>query len=1319
MKSCIRLILASLICCFYSNVQAQSLFFEHLGKKDGLSQHTIHNIYQDEFEQIWIATNDGLNKYDGNKITIYRPVIGDDTGLFGNNIQNITGNKKGKLFIQCLSGLVEYDLYNESFKIIEKKGVACFFYGKDRLWIGNNNTVRYLDSESNIIKFKDLDENTKTKVILEASDGDLYIGTDKGIIILDKNAMSSKILENIHIVCLYEDNMKRIWVGTLKDGIFCINSRGEISNYKNDPNNPHSLSNNFIRAICQDDLDGFWIGTFNGLDYFNQETKSFQNFKYSGIDNNSISDLSVWCIQKDVQGSLWIGTFFGGVNLFNPQYSFNRFYRPTENNRGPSNAIISKVIEDANNNLWICTDYDGLNFFDSKRNSFTYFKHNRNDNKSLSSNTIKDLLLDQENNALWIGSHLGGLDKLDLLTKNITRIKLGTGNNAIDNYVRSIQKYKNNLLLGTHDAIQVYNLDTKEVTPLLKKSYEFNKGQVWDMLVDSQQRLWFSIHSMILCYDLKKDLLLEDLEITEIEHGVFFEDSKGNIWIGTAGKGIFKYETDGNLLNFNTQNSDISDNYILDIKESATGYILIATNRGLSRLAPSEKEFYNYHNNRFFPFEALNEKSLCVTQRGDIILSSLSGMMMITEKDLLINPKPYKINHTAININNKLLSPDQKDGVLHESIITTDAITLSEGQNVISIDFAITNYIKALAPQIQYKLEGFDDEWIDSKSFTITYTNLNPGTYNLKIRGIDQTSGSQTDAKDLEIVIKPFFYKTWYAYLLYISLIIGLFYLIYLQLRLRDSLKNADLQSKHTEEINQSKLRFFINVSHEIRTPVTLMIAQLDILLNNTPSIPPTVHNKLQSIKSNASSLKKLINELLDFRKHEQGFAKLRVEKKDLVKYLNNIFDSFQDYANSLNINTSFISSEDYIELLFDPVQMDKVFYNLLSNAFKFTPPLGSVSLSIKRNGELVEIIVEDTGIGIKPESISEIFNRFYQAQDSDTSIHPLDPGTGIGLSLVKNIIELHRGTISVLSNWGRGTAFKIVLPITNVQPTEINTLDNNVLTKSIENNEIEEVNAIGTKDNTVMIVEDNDEIRNILIEIFSPIYNVVSLSTGKDAFEKIKQTTPDLILLDIMLPHTSGIDLCKKIKSDLTTRSIPVVLLTATVSAEKKFEGLKIGADDYITKPFDTKELIIRCNGLINNRKLLKNAYASIKDNEGKIFSINQQDQQIIDRATHIILNNIDNQDFSIDHFASEMNISRSSLFTKIKEITGETPKDFIIKTRLKKSIDLLKNSNEESINSISFAVGFSDPSYFIKLFKSHYGVTPGQYKNNLKSEE
>lgn len=1304
----------------YASSIAQSLFFEHLGVKEGLSQYTIHDIYQDEFEQMWIATNDGLNRYDGSTIEIFRPDIATPNGLFGNNIQSVTGNKNGKLFLQCQAGLVAYDLRTQLFDILTKSGVYCQYYGNDRLWIGSENTIQYLDEATNRIElYKTLDSNVQVRTFLELADGSLYIGTNTGVLFLDKNAKVANVISDVFVVCLYEDHMKRIWVGTLEDGLFCIDTNNEVTNYRHTKGDAKSVSNDFIRAICQDDLGGFWIGTFSGLDSFNPETKEFRNYKYSNIDNNSLSDLSIWCIKKDIQGSLWIGTYFGGVNIFNPEFSFNRFFRPMGNAGGPNSAIISKVVEDREGNLWIGSDYGGVNFYDVKKNTFSYYTHEKNTN-SISSNTIKDLYLDYENDCLWIGSHLGGLDRLDLKTKSVERVTFDAGNRARNNYVRAIAKYHDYLLLATHDAVQKYHIPTGKVQPLLNEKLEFNRGQVWDLLIDKNDCLWFSIHGSVFKYDLKSDKLVPLKETLTIDRGVFFEDKTGNMWIGSAGNGLFRVDgKTGDMVNFHAQNSELADNYILAMEESSTGYILMTTNKGLSRYEPGKGIFYNYNNNQFFPFTAFNEKSLCVRKNGDVVLSSLSGMMIISDKDLLLTPKPYRINLTSLSINNKRVFPAANNELLNNSIIVTDELVLKENHSVISIDFAVSNYINALRSDAQYMLLGFDQDWIDAKSYNnITYTNLSSGNYTLKIRSVDPVSGQELASRNLRLVIKPYFYKTWYAYLFYSLAVIGVLYLIYIQLRLRDSLRHADLQSKHAEEMNQSKLRFFVNVSHEIRTPVTLIIAQLDSLINKSTSIPQTAMHKLMSIKRNASNLKNLINELLDFKKQEEPHVQLKIAELDIVKYLNDIFLSFQDYAGSLNINTSFLSTEDSIAVYADPAQMNKVFYNLLSNAFKFTPTGGAVSMIIKKLNKTVEITVEDTGIGIKQEHISLIFNRFFKGQDAVSNTQVLDLGTGIGLSLVKDIVEQHQGTISVLSNVGKGTVFKVSLPLGSahfdskaIAAEAAHTLALPELALYVSDNGTKTVK----KNSTIVIVEDNDEMRMLLEEIFSPLYYVIALADGKVAMNKIKEVRPDLVLLDLMLPDIPGIELCRKLKADLATKGIPVVLLTAVAAPEKKIEALQIGADDFVIKPFEATELIARVNGLINNRIALKDALVSLGGLNAKVLSVNVQGQQFIERAGDVVLNNLDDPTFGIDKFAAELGISRSSLFTKIKEITGQTPNDFITETRLKKSMSLLDKNRHESVANIAFAVGFNDPSYFIRLFKGYFGVTPGQYKAKL----
>lgn len=1273
---------------FCTSVWSQSLIFEHLGVREGLSQFTVHDFYQDEYGQMWIATADGLNRYDGKNIESFRPQAGDTTGLFGSNILGVTGNRKGKLYVHCLSGLLSYNLKSQTFTTIVKRGISTLTYAEGKVWLGSGNVLNYYTEDTGEIKEQmRFSPDVQIRTLLYGEDGVLYMGTSKGLYQLDPNGKARLLIKDIYTVCLYQDRDKSVWVGTLEDGLYRITARNELSQFRHVPGDPTSVSDNFIRSICQDDLGGFWVGTFKGLDFFDAENRKFKNFKHSTVERQSLSDMSVWCIEKDAQGSLWIGTYFGGVNIFNPEFSFSRFYRPTGQNTGPNSAIMGRVVEDPKGNLWICSDYGGLNYFDSEKNTFTYYKSESGNPGTLSSNTLKDVYFDPVTQLLWIGSHLGGLDKLDTRTGKITRVDLKTGNRSIDKYVRRIVPYKGKLLLGTHDGIQVFDRLTMKVEPLLPGDVNWGKGQVWDMLVDRRGVLWFSIKGEVVRYHLEDRRVLPAVNELRVHNVVFFEDSKGSIWAGGAGKGLFR-SNGGQWEWFTAQNSGLADNYILDIEESETGYILISTNKGLSRYNPSDNTFYNYDNHQFFPFEALNEKSIFVKKSGEIVLSSLSGLMVLSEKDLLYPPKPHTILFTSLRLNNQVERPGE--GVLDEAISGLKQISISERNSMLHIDFAVTNYIKALNPQVEYMLEGFEDKWLPVPSnYSLSFTNLRSGEYRLKLRSL--YGGKVMAQAQLELQVHPPFYKTGVAYVLYAALLFGVLYLLYSQVRLKDSLKNADIQARHAEEVNQSKLRFFMNVSHEIRTPVTLIMAQLDMLLNNSTALSPQLSGRLQNIRKNATNLKKLISELLDFKKQEEGMMKLQLSDQDLVKYLHTVFVSFQDYAHSLNIHLSFYSTEEKIMMGFDKRQMEKVMYNLFSNAFKFTPPSGSVRMQVGVQGKHAEITVSDTGVGISETSIHQIFNRFYQAED--TAVQPLDPGTGLGLSLVKDIVEQHQGSVTVSSQLAKGTTFRILLPLgTNSGEAEVSA-------------EVRE-----KKMHTVLVVEDNVELQGVLAEMFSPMYEVVAVSDGNEAFEEAKRLMPDLVLLDVMLPNISGLEICKRIKTDLKTKHIPVVLLTAAASAERKIEGLQSGADDYITKPFEARELIIRCNSLVNSRQALQ-----VESAKEKVYSSNLVHQQFIKEAGAIVVANLDNAAFGVDQFAELLNVSRSSLFTKMKEITGQTPNEFILEIRLKKSLELLKT--EEAVSQIAFSVGFNDPSYFIKQFRKYYGITPGQYRSGKKS--
>lgn len=1319
---------------FSLTIVSQDLLFQHLKVDDGLSQSSVQSIYQDELDNMWIATRDGINKFDGNKIEVFRPIIGDTTGLFGNNIQTVCGDHNGHVFIQCLTGLVIYSLKKQTMEIIKRNGVECISHGKERLWIGCKDSIKYFNIQKKSIKFFcNLENEIKINKILEASDGTLYVGSQQnGLYIVDKNKKIRTLLPKLNIICLYEDDQKNIWIGTVDSGIYRIDRQNTLIHYMHDEKNKNSISDNYVRAICQDDLGNFWIGTFKGIDHFNPGTGVFTHHTHSEKDPYSIGSSSVWAITKDTQGSLWIGTYFKGVDRINPEFSFNQYYRSNENGNGLSSPIIGNIAEEINGNLWISTENGGLNYFDRKQNSFKSFQYSPNNPNSISSNTLKALYLDSINNCLWIGTHLGGLNRFNLSTK--TNKRYSFQDPRLNNYVRCIEHYNDKLYLGTHNAVYVFDINTEKATPLVDNIlYGLNKKQIWDLFIDSQQNLWFSTSFAVFKYNLINKDLKKFVNIPNDQHSIppgylntFYENKQGQIWIGSAGGGISIYHPQTETFtSFNTLNSDIIDDYIVDINESPMGYLLIATNKRLSRFDYENRIFYNYYNNTFFPFSAINERGLHITHTGEIIISSVDGMLILNEKDLDITHKKHQINLTELYVNNILVKPDDSSRILKESLSYTNKITLTSDHSIFSVVFNVTNYIKAIQPDIIYKLEGFDKAWVNTCDRNmITYTNLNPGKYKLIIKERANNTDEIHPMTELEIEILPPFYKTWIAFMIYFILIGGITYILFRSyishIKLQSSLIYVNKEKERIEELNQYKLRFFTNISHEFRTPLTLITSQLEYLLQST-NIQQNIYSRILSILKNTDKMKKLINELLDFRKQDQGFVKIKVSYINIIQFIQEIYLPFKEYAHTRHIDLRFIHKEEELFIWIDPNQFDKVLHNLLSNAFKYTPENGTISIVIEKGTSILNISIIDSGIGIDKAYQDKIFNRFYQVETEQTS--PFNLGTGIGLALVKSIVESHKGEITVYSELNKGTEFKISLPLDedysddperfikeDYKPLpflETDLPDDGFITE-IKKSQKE----LGNQEISILIVEDNIELLQILSTIFEPLYKVYTAVNGVLGFEAAQKFQPDIILSDVMMPLMPGTEMCKKIKNNYETCHIPVILLTARSTIEYMLEGYRIGADDYIPKPFNVKILVARCNNLVTGRKLLQNKFSKNPQMDIHMLGTTAYDQQLLEKAIAIVEKNIDNPNFDINMFAQEMCLGRTNLFSKLKGITGQTPNDFITSIKLKKSLILLRDEPQTPVAEIAMRVGFSESAYYIKRFKNTYNTTPAQYR-------
>lgn len=1316
-----------------TTLSARDISFNYLSTENGLSQFSVYALHKDELGRIWMGTRDGLNVYDGNRIQYYKHDKEAQSSLVGNLVRAICGNDKGTLYIQTSEGLCEFDMHSEKFHTIQKGGVYNITYGADTLFTGGDWQVNYYDPQSRQLKpYCSLDVHLLIVSLLKDRDGNLWIGTRKGLYCLKKgHSVPECVLPQVYIYNLYQDTSGDIWISAWEDGLFHLSDSGIVNYTDGRKNGRKELSSNSVRDCCEDNQGNMWIATFNGLNKFDKKTRKFTCYAPSDMAG-SLSNSSVYCIINDHQGTLWVGTYFGGVNYFNPEYEIYTYYRPgIHESEGLNYPVIGCMAEDRLGNLWIATEGGGLNYYDRRKKCFKWYKHKEGASNSLSHNNIKSLYYDAQDDVLWIGTHQEGMNKLDMKTDRITQYRMPEmAGEMTSNVVLDIIPYGRELLIASYDGVYRFNPKTEKFTLLLDLFCH-------RLFIDSQGILWIAVEGKgVFSYRFDTGQLVNYKYTPEAENTIsdniitsIIEDRHHNLWFSTVSSGIdVYYRETGKFENFNARNNGLGSDCVYSITESQNGKLLLTTNQGFTIFDYYTKLFYNHNSENGFPFTTLNENSLYQCKDGEIFLGGVKGMISFYEKDLDIPLKPYNIIPVRLWVNGNEVGINDETGILKSSLYDASSITLKSNHSVLSIEFAMTNYIAANKNELIYKLEGFSDEWAQTHGQKmITYTNLPAGDYTLIVKAAGANHVYQSECR-LAITVLPPFYKTGWAYLLYvIATGIILFYLIKAyrdRIRLQESLKYEQQHIRDVEELNQSKLRFFTNISHEFRTPLTIIIGQIEMLLQGQ-SFSPAAYNKLLNIYKNGLQLRELISELLDFRKQEQGHMKIKVSRHELVDFLYENYLLYVEYAATCNVHFRFDKGEEKLEVWYDSRQLQKVINNLLSNAFKYTPKGGTISLNVYKKGEEAVIEVRDSGAGISPEEIEKIFERFYQVGSDSVGTQ----GTGIGLALSKGIIELHKGRIEVSSHLDKGTTFTIYLKLgkEHFLKEQIDTepvkeeplsmpaepqlqLEQQVMDEDVQNR---------IKGAKMLIVEDNASLREMLAGLFEPYYEVITAPDGEEGLQKAQEVMPDIIISDIMMPKMTGIELCRQIKANFETCHIPVVLLTARTAIEHTIEGLRIGADDYITKPFNVSLLISRCNNLVNSRRVLQEKFSRQPQTQVQMLATNPMDKDLLDRTVAIIEKNLDNSEYSLSDLIKELYISRTNFFTKIKAITGQTPNEFILTIRLKKAAWMLKHELYLSVTEVSERTGFSSQRYFSRCFKDMYGISPLYYRTGNKEEE
>ncbi len=1321
------------------NGWTQNIIFKHLSTDNGLSQVSVNSIYIDERGLIWVATRDGLNCYNGQEMQTFKVERDNPYSLPSSTVLCVVGDRKGHLYLLTSSGVAEFNIYTQQFRSMIHGKVDWIYY-KERLYIAcKNELFVYNAATSNFdsyYRIADMDGYV-TSMFIDSKQR-FWIGTEQdGLYQLSKDKQLTHPISNLRITKCYEDSHRNVWVGTWLNGIYRFGSDGQTVNFRHADADARSISSDFVRCFCEDNQGCVWVGTMNGLDRYYPETGQFSCYVHDSQIPTSLSHSSVWCIEKDPQGTLWIGTYFGGVNYVNPEYQIYTIYRQSERaGAGLSSPVVGNMVEDRDGNLWICTEGGGLDVLNRQTGRIEWFTHSASKN-SLSHDNVKAIHYDADRDVMWIGTHLGGLNRLDLKTKRFTcyRSVAGDDETLPSDIIRDIVPYRDSLIIATHDGVCMFSPQTGKC----RKMFRGDKlggliKTVADLEFDRQGNLWMSVSSEgVFCYNFRSGALTQykykegEAERTVSSNNVndIFADSRGLLWFSTSGGGLDCYDSKtGRFTNYDMKNTPLKDNNIYKVCETANNELLLISTQGFAQFNTRTGKFKGYSVENGLPFTAVNENGLYVAKDGTVFLGGVNGMISFSLSKLNVAPKPYHIYWSRLVVNGQTVSPGDDTGILPQALEAADGIRLHASQNMFSLYFASSNYLLENKEEMEYFLEGFSKNWTHTQGQSvITFTNLNPGTYTLRLRAVNPDSASREISLKIEIL--PPFYRTAWAYLLY-ALILGGTVLYFMRMyktrvKLRESLRYEQKHLHDIEVLNQSKLRFFTSISHEFRTPLTLIVGQLEGILQ-LPQVPPAIFSKALTAYKSSMQLKGLISELLDFRKQEQGMMKIKVHERDLIQFLNETYLLFVAYAQQQKIKLDFNRSQEELKVWFDPVQMQKVINNLLSNAVKHCKPDGHITLSVFEADGQACFSVEDDGVGIPPSEVDRIFDRFYQASNE----LELNAGTGIGLALTKGIVELHHGTISVESTVGKGSRFTVKLPLGNAAyaPEEMaaDTETDRVVIAGTEKKPLaEELPAVQWKADSetpdgsrpsILIVEDNESIRHMLEALFEPIYRVETAADGEEALAKIAARPPQIVLSDVLMPRLSGIELTKRLKSSLDTCHIPIVLLTARTEVEHNLEGLRTGADDYITKPFDSRILISRCNNLVNSRIQLQEYFSKQPAVQTPVLATNPLDKQFLDEVIAIFEKHLEDSDFTIDNLAQEMLISRTRVYGKIKAITGQTPNDFFITLRLKRAAGLLRNNPELNIVTISERTGFNSPRYFAKLFKKAYDMTPMEYR-------
>lgn len=1336
------------------------LKFNTISVENGLPNNIVNAIIQDSIGYVWIATNDGLCRFDGKNYKNFRHSLENKNSISNNFIQSLFVDSKGDLWIMTDQGLNKFDVKKEIFEVYLADGKSGLSHNSVTSMVERNNGEYIIGTYGggiNILKNGKFTNNFKQgKDYLAASSNliaSLQIQNDSVLWVanwkdgLNKINLESKkvtkfgygineITTSGEINELYLDDDNYLWIAT-NAGLTIFNT---ITNkfFKINSENCKSFSDNDILSIFEDNKGVVWLGTRNsGILKSNRNQildKKHKNVFTNHLPTNfddSVNYRSVSSFCQDNQNNIWIGTHLLGVNIVNPNgENFRLYHNLAKEDSNSSNKSTWGICEDNNNNIWVGTDGVGLYKFNPFTNKTEDFLFNPLDANSISDNAILSSCYDSKGN-LWLGTYAGGLNVLKSGTKKFKHYKKGfSSNNLNANDIRVIfEDSKQRIWIGTNGGgLHLYRPATDDFIFITEVGWI----DVRAISEDINGNLWIgTFGNGVLSYNYTKNKIETYPEYDALKaHIVFDVDcvSENDLWIGTRFKGLVHFNLKTKKVKQYTENNGLSNNTVKAIVALSKTKLLLSTDNGLNSFNIENEKFDNFISENGTRIGAFNGNSGFLSKNGYAVFGGINGLHIFYADEIYKEHNPLKIIFTDFKLFNKSIdvSNNTNKTPLKQSISATKEIELDYNQDVITIEYAALNFPSSKGIKYEYILENYDTHWNKvGNNTSATYRNLSHGKYIFKVKLASDTEKINQQISTIKIIVKPPFWLTLPAiviYILGISFIIFIFLKYYAdQIKLRNSLYYTQILREQETDLNKERFRFFTNFSHELRTPLTLILGPISDILREERKGKNTA--KLQLIKRNSQILLELINKMLEFRKSETEHNHLEIGNYNFTKFLKEISSNFKFYAIQKEIEFN-VEVENQYQAWFDYKKIQLVIFNLLSNAFKYTPKGGKITITVQEVSDTILLKISDTGFGIKQEALDSIFNLYYHKDNPDVV-----EGTGIGLALCKKLMDLHDGEILVDSKIGKGSSFKIELfknkeHFLNLKNVEFVDSENFIIKKPfIDTVEIEQDAQVDfnfrKNDKVVLIVDDNADVIKYLSEILSERFKTVAASNGKIGVEKAFEIIPDLIISDVMMPEKSGIDLCKELKNSEKTSHVPIILLTAKLGENDKLEGVQIGADDYITKPFDSKFLLAKIDNLFMNRNKLINFYNGIKKASPKLKELPANiDDKFLLKLKKLVLEKYNGGDVSIPEIAKELGYSRSSLYRKVKAVTGSSVSDFVKRVRLDKAAKLLLENNF-NVSQAAFDAGFNDIKYFRISFKKQFGVTPSKYKTTNTSNK